>query len=166
MWITHGPRKIPFKNGTRWCRLVPPSENSFCVITQECLDRFTSNLMCGLLMDRGRFLSKMGTRWCCLVPPSENSFTAITQECLDQFTSNLMCGLLMDRGRFLSPIGTRWCCLVPSSENGVRATTQECLDQFTSNLCVDYSWTKEGSFQKWAPGGAAWCHHLKTVSVR
>ena len=43
---------------------------SFCAITQECLDRFTSNLVCGILKGSLRFLVKMDTRWFYLAPPS------------------------------------------------------------------------------------------------
>ena len=60
VWITNGQRKVPFENRHQ----MVPSENGFHVITRECFDRFTSNLVCGSLMDRGRFLSKTGTRWC------------------------------------------------------------------------------------------------------
>ena len=65
MWIAHGQRKVPLKNMYQ----VVPSENGFHAITWECFDRFTSNLMCGLLMERGMFLSKTSTRCYPLVPP-------------------------------------------------------------------------------------------------
>ena len=127
-WIEEGSFWKQAPGGAAWCHQLPPSENGFRAITRECLDRFTSNLVCGPLMPRPiHFKFDVWiTHWQRKVPfenghqvvPSENGSHAITRECFDQLTSNLICGSLVDRGRFLLKIGHRWtfwstrsCCL-------------------------------------------------------
>ena len=52
-----------------WCVTREASHIRFHAISRERLVRFTSNLVCGSLMGRGRFFPKTGTRCWCQVPP-------------------------------------------------------------------------------------------------